>query len=70
MEWQQRSIDQMARAPGNLQMQNAKAVSIQVTMTLNQNGGGVTGDAAVVISGKPEINLLQRASSARTAKFP
>lgn len=48
---------QMARAPGSLQMQNAKAVPVQVTMTLNQNGGGVTGDAAVVISGKPEIHL-------------
>jgi len=30
---------QMARAPGSLQMQNAKAVPVQVTMTLNQNGG-------------------------------
>ena len=48
---------QMARAPGSLQMQNAKPVPVQVTMTLNQNGGGVTGDAAVVISGKPEIHL-------------
>jgi len=48
---------QMARAPGSLQMQKAKAVPVQVTMTLNQNGGGVTGDAAVVISGKPEIHL-------------
>ena len=48
---------QMARAPGSLQMQNAKAVPVQVTMTLNQNGGGVTGDAAVVVSGKPEIHL-------------
>jgi hypothetical protein len=52
-------------------MQNAKAVPVQVTMTLNQNGGGVTGDAAVVISGKPEIHLpITGASSARTAKFP
>jgi hypothetical protein len=48
---------QMARAPGSLQMQNAKAVPVQVTMTLNQNGGGVTGDAAIAISGKPEIHL-------------
>jgi hypothetical protein len=47
---------QVARAPGSLQMQNAKAVPVQVTMTLNQKGGGVTGDAAVVISGKPEIH--------------
>jgi hypothetical protein len=48
---------QMARAPGSLQMQNAKAVPVQVTMTLNQNGGGVSGDAVVVITGKPEIHL-------------
>jgi hypothetical protein len=38
-------------------MQNAKAVPVQVTMILNQNGGGITGDAAVVIGGKPEIHL-------------
>jgi starvation-inducible outer membrane lipoprotein len=48
---------QMARAPGSLQMQNAKAVPVQVTMTLNQNGGGITGDAAVMISGKPTVHL-------------
>jgi hypothetical protein len=62
---------QIARAPGSLQMQNAKAVPVQVTMTLNQNGGGVIGDAAVVISGSRRfIYRLLRASSAMTAKFP
>jgi len=48
---------QIARSPGSLQMQDAKAVPVQVSMTLNQNGNGITGDAAVVISGKPEIHL-------------
>jgi hypothetical protein len=58
-KWSGRSdlSTQMARAPGSLQVQNAKPVPVQITMTLNQNGGGITGDAAVVISGKPEIHL-------------
>jgi hypothetical protein len=48
---------QMSRAPGSLQTQGAKAEPVQITMTLNQNGSGVTGDAAVTMSGKPAIHL-------------
>ncbi len=48
---------QVSRAPGSLQTQSAKAEPVQITMTLNQNGAGITGDAAVTISGKPAIHL-------------
>jgi hypothetical protein len=48
---------QVSRAPGSLQTQNAKAEPVQITMTLNQSGSAVTGDAAVTVSGKPAIHL-------------
>jgi len=48
---------QVSRAPGSLQTQSAKAEPVQITLTLNQSGSGVTGDAAVTMSGKPAIHL-------------
>jgi hypothetical protein len=48
---------QVSRAPGSLQTQSAKADPVQITMTLNQSGSGVTGDAAVTMTGKPAIHL-------------
>jgi hypothetical protein len=48
---------QMSRAPGSLQTQSVKAEPVQISMTLNQSGAGVTGDAAVTMSGKPAIHL-------------
>jgi hypothetical protein len=38
---------QLSRAPGSTQLHRTNAVPIQVTLTLNQNGGGLTGDASV-----------------------
>jgi hypothetical protein len=48
---------QVSRAPGSLQTQSSKPEPVQITMTLNQSGGAVTGDAAVTMSGKPAIHL-------------
>src|ERR1700744_1784547 len=48
---------QVSRAPGSLKTQIAKAEPVQITLTLNQSGSGVTGDAAVTLSGKPAIHL-------------
>src|ERR1700744_5394007 len=48
---------QVSRAPGNLQTQSTKAEAAQITMTLNQAGSALTGDAAVMMSGKPAIHL-------------
>jgi hypothetical protein len=48
---------QLSRAPGSTQLHRTNAVPIQVTLTLNQNGGGLTGDASVTISGKPAVHL-------------
>jgi hypothetical protein len=48
---------QMSRAPGSLRTQSAKAEPVQITMTLNQSGSGISGDTAVTMSGKPAIHL-------------
>jgi hypothetical protein len=48
---------EVSRAPGSLQTQSAKAVPVQITMTLNQSGSAVTGDTAVTMSGQPAIHL-------------
>jgi hypothetical protein len=48
---------QMSRAPGSLQTQSAKAEPVQITFTLNQSSSGITGDAAVTMTGKPAIHL-------------
>lgn len=48
---------QVSRAPGSLQTQSARAELVQITLTLNQSGSAVTGDAAVTMSGKPAIHL-------------
>jgi hypothetical protein len=47
----------VSRAPSSLQTQSAKAEPAQITMTLNQTGSGVTGDAEVTMNGKPAIHL-------------
>lgn len=48
---------QVSRAPGSLQTQSGKAEPVQITMTLNQSGSAVSGDAAVTMAGKPAIHL-------------
>jgi hypothetical protein len=48
---------QISRAPGSLQTQTVNSVPVQIAMTLNQNGGAVSGDATVTISGKPALHL-------------
>ena len=43
--------------PGSTNLQKSKAVPVQVTLTINQNGGGFTGDASVAVSGQPAVHM-------------
>jgi hypothetical protein len=43
--------------PGSTNVQKSKPVAMQMTLTINQNGGGFTGDASVAVNGQPAVHL-------------
>ena len=48
---------QISKAPGKYEAPETRVVPIQITLTLDQNGSGLTGDAAVTFAGKPAVHL-------------
>lgn len=48
---------EVSTAPGSVKTQAAKSVPVEVTLTLNQNGNALAGDAAVTISNQPAVHL-------------
>ena len=48
---------QNSRAPGSSQLQPAKPVPVQITLTINPTGDNFAGDAAIEINKQPAVHI-------------